>query len=125
LQANQGQVPGQPQPQRVTVGQILGDGSIDSIEEARTVLAEYKTQVVSIKSEMRRLLQEERAARNATISLIENQRLQLGNNGFITRDGERVWVDDAQFRSLTIDNLPNIGKTQAKPDVAIDIQFVE
>ena len=126
LQAYQGNAPAaQQQPQRVAVGQSLGDGSIDTIEEASSLLAEYKVQVTSIKSEMRRLLQEERAARDATISLIENQRLQLGNNGFITRDGERVCVDDAQFRSLTIGNLPNIGKTQAKPDVAIDIQFVE
>lgn len=128
LQAYQGQAPAavpQQQPQRVAVGQSLGDGSIDTIDEARTLLAEYKVQVISIKSEMRRLQQEERAARDATISLIESQRLQLGNNGFITRDGERVWVDDSQFRSLTIENLPNIGKTQTKPDVAIDIQFVE
>ena len=128
LQAYQGQTPAvaaEPQTQRVAVGQSLGDGSIDSIEEARSLLAEYKAQVTSVKSEMRRLQSEERAARDATISLIENQRLQLGNNGFITRDGEHVWVDESQFQSLTIGNLPNIGKPQAKPDVEIDIKFVE
>jgi hypothetical protein len=111
--------------QGAVLSRTLGDGSIDSIEEARAMMAEYKIQLTSIKTELKRLQQEERTARDVTITLLENQRLQLGNNGYLMRDGEYVWVDELQFQSLTIDNLSATGGVQTDPNVEINIQFVE
>ena len=128
LQAFQGQqapIQVQQTGQGVVTGQMLGDGSIDSIEEAKGLMVEYKTQITSIKSEMKLLQQEERTARNAAIELLDNQRLQLGNNGFLKRDGEDVWVDEEQFRSMTIDNISAFRGAQADSNVEINIQFVE
>ena len=107
-----------------TAGVALGDGSLDSIDEARTLLTEYKTQINNVKGEIKRLVQEERATRDATIEFLESQRFQIGNNGFIIRDGANVQVDESQFQSLTIGNLPALGDIPAAREVEIDIQFM-
>ena len=99
------------------------EGNIQSLDEARALMAEYRLRLKSLKGEVQRMKTEEYLARAATYDQIDNQKLKLGNNGYIIKNGQVVWVDENQYQNLTTENV----SAPAGPakNVEIDVTFIE
>lgn len=117
LQSLQGGV--SPEPNRQAQATAAKTAGIN------TSIAEYRAQLKFIKEEITRLKREGYAARAAFIARVDNQRLLLGNNGFFTKDGQAVQVDQEKYQRLAIDNDLESVVAQPGRNVEIDVTFVE
>lgn len=101
---------------------LIADENIMSIADAQSMMSTYRMKIKSVKSQIKRIKGENRVARAAAITQIDDQRRQIGNNGYIIKDGQIVRVDEGQYNSLTISRP---GAWQAEKNVAIDVTFFE
>lgn len=62
--------------------------NVTDIKEAKSIIRELKNKIASVKEKMRALKRDAAAAREAAQKERDRQLTLLGNNGFVTRDGE-------------------------------------
>lgn len=101
---------------------LIADENIMSIASAQSLMSTYRMRIKSVKNEIKRLKGENRAARAATIAQIDDQKLQVGNNGYIIKDGQIIRVDVGRYNELRISRP---GTWQAERNVSIDVTFFE
>jgi hypothetical protein len=120
LEALQGVGPGPDKPAWVSAQRGAANTS-----DIKTSIAEYRAQLRFIKEQISRLKKEGRAARGVFLAQVDNQKLLLGNQGFFTKDGQSVQVDEEKYQRLTIDNDLESVVTPPGRGIAIDVTFVE
>jgi hypothetical protein len=101
---------------------LIAEENIMSIADAQSLMSAYRLKIKSVKNEINRLKGGNLAARAAAISQIDEQKLQIGNNGFIIKDGQTVQVDQSEYNNLKISRP---GTWQGNRNVAIDVTFIE
>jgi hypothetical protein len=111
-------VPVQPQASE-------NDDGFATAGEVRTLMEEYHLKLQSLKNELKRFKHKEQAARTAALAQMDGQRMLLGNNGYLVKDGEAVWVDREQYQRLTLDGFSDAVASQTEQQVEIDITFFE
>lgn len=94
-------------------------------DNAKILIEEYRLKMQSIKGEMKQFKQEDLAARTAAILQLDNQKLQLGNNGYFVKDGQVVAVDEDQYLNLTVNEFSESVAAQPERKVEIDVTFFE
>ena len=99
--------------------------NIATLADANSLISEYQFRIRSIKGEMSRLKNEGRVARAEKSAYIDDQKLLLGNNGYIIQDGQVVQVDEETYQSLSIGQLQGFNSSTANKDVEIDVTFFE
>ena len=110
------------QPQgRTRVVRNEGGAAVTNVEMS---MAEYRLQLQSIKNEMKLLRDREQASRIAALAELDNQRLLLGNNGYLVKEGQVVWVNDEQYGRLAEDGIGDPVAPENRK-VEIDVTFFD
>ncbi|MCK5012921.1 MAG: PilZ domain-containing protein [Candidatus Omnitrophica bacterium] len=105
--------------------QMARQESVAAVANVEMSMAEYRLKLQSIKNEMRLLRNKERAARAAALAKIDDQKLQLGNNGYFVKEGQMVRVNEEQYKRLDVDDSLNPVIEQANRKVEIDVTFFD
>jgi hypothetical protein len=105
--------------------QIAKDKSDVALANVELSMAQYRKKLQEIKNQMQQLKNKEYLARVAAQAEIDNQRMKLGNNGYIVKSGEVVKVNEEQYRNAVANQppVPDVGKANRK--VEIDVTFFE
>jgi len=101
---------------------FIANGNVMSIVAAQSLISDYHMKIKSVKSEIKRLKGENRSVRTAAIAQIDDQKLQIGNNGYFTKNGQIVQVDEGQYNDLKV-SRPGIWLVDQ--NVSIDVTFFE
>jgi len=101
---------------------FIADKNIMSIASAQSLMSTYRMRIKSVKNEIKRLKGANRAARSVAIAQIDGQKLQVGNNGYIVKDGQFVHVDEGRYSDLKISRP---GTWQAEQNISIDVTFFD
>jgi len=102
----------------------LDGGGIMSVADAMSLMTTYRERIVSIKGEIKRLKSDDRAVRAVALASIDDQMLEVGNNGYFIREGQSVEVNQAQYQSL-VDQSYNLFTPAVNQNIAIDVTFFE
>ena len=100
----------------------IADGNIMSVTVAQSLISDYYMKIKSVKGEIKRLKSEDRSARITAIAQIDDQKLQIGNNGYFIKNGQTVQVNERQYNDLKVSRP---GAWLAEQNVSIDVTFFE
>ena len=93
-----------------------------SVTVAQSLISDYYMKIKSVKGEIKRLKSEDRSARITAIAQIDDQKLQIGNNGYFIKNGQTVQVNERQYNDLKVSRP---GAWLAEQNVSIDVTFFE
>lgn len=96
---------------------LIPNANIETVEDARVLMADYRLKIRSLKGEIKRIREQERLDHIASMERFDDQKLMLGNNGFLVKDGEEIAADE-QYHNLSLEQFE--GK-----NIEIDVTFVE
>ena len=99
----------------------IAEENIMTIADAQSLMSTYQAKIKSVKGEIKRIKGENHVARQSAIAQIDDQKLELGNNGYVIRDGQVISVDEAQYSQLTVGSP---GSWETNSSVAIDVTFL-
>jgi hypothetical protein len=105
--------------------QMAKDKSDAALVSVQLSMAEYRMKLQDIKNQMRQLKIKEHAARVAAQAEIDTQRMQLGNNGFLVKQGQIVQVNQDQYNRIDTMTAPAPIAAQPGRKAEINVTFFE
>lgn len=104
------------------------EGNIKNIEEGKALIQIYRTRLKIVQSKIKGYKQEAQMTRIAAQKERDKLRLQLGNNGYLVRNGEAVKVDWAKYNaagSTIQEEATAAAVTPSAQNVKVNVTFVE
>ncbi len=105
--------------------QMAREASAVAVADVEMSMAQYRLKLQSIKNEMRLLRDKEHAVKVAALVELDNQKLQLGNNGYFVKGGQKVWVNEERYKRLDADRFQTPVTEQVNRKVEIDVTFFD
>lgn len=100
----------------------IAEENIMTIADAKSMMSVYRDKIKAVKGEIKRIKAENNAARQTAIAEFDTQRMEIGNNGYMLKDGEIIRVDQSKYSELSVGRP---GTWQPNNSVAIDVTFYE
>ncbi len=99
------------------------NGHVKDMDEGRELMKLYKSRMKLVKARIRYFKKEVRKARKAALKERDRVQSMLGNNGFLTKDGKVVKVDEQKYRAAALSQPSPAGASTAlKRPLKIDVK---
>lgn len=105
----------------------LSADNITTTEEGRQLLQTYQMEVAKIKDKLKHFRDEARQIREDALVERDRIRTEVGNNGYLVRDGKSVTVDVEKYTTAGLDQIKSTADiaSAAKAAPAADVPRVE
>lgn len=83
---------------------------IRDMDEGRTRVAFYHSRIKVVQSRIRQIKGEVRSARIAALRQRDRIRIMIGNNGYLTKNGQIVQVDRKRYEAMDLNPAPQVNQ---------------
>ncbi len=94
---------------------------VKDVEAGRTWISFYHSRIKVVQSEIRQIKAKVRSARIAALRQRDRLRTMIGNNGYLTKDGQIVQVDRKQYEAMDMNPTEPVGMPQANKNVKVNV----
>lgn len=94
---------------------------IRDVDEGRMRVAFYHSRIKIVQSEIRQIKEGVHNARIAALRQRDRLRTMIGNNGYLTKDGQIVRVDRNRYEAMDLNPAEPVGMPQANQNVKVNV----
>ncbi len=83
---------------------------VKDVEAGRTWISFYHSRIKVVQSEIRQIKAKVRSARIAALRQRDRIRIMIGNNGYLTKNGQIVQVDRKRYEAMDLNPIPHVNQ---------------